>query len=58
MADRKCGLWLGILVLGSLLPAVLVKFGAGNFSIKIFATHRGASCMNMVSACMHIYYVH
>ena len=29
MATRKCGLWLGILVLGSFLPAVLVKFGVG-----------------------------
>ena len=33
MADRRCGLRLEILVLGSLLPAVLVKFGAGNFHI-------------------------
>ena len=30
MASRKCGVWLGTLVLGSLLPAVLVTFGAGN----------------------------
>ena len=33
MATRKCGVWLGILVLGSFLPAVLVKFGAGNSHI-------------------------
>ena len=30
MASRKLGVWLGTLVLGSLLPAVLVTFGAGN----------------------------
>ena len=39
MAIRKCGLWFGFLVLGSFLPAVLVKFGVG----KIYCVV--ASCL-------------
>ena len=55
MASRKCGVWLGTLVLGSLLPAVLVTFGVGNSILcKCIFFTAWRVCVNYFSPLMSV----